>query len=244
MLTQIGERDGERVISVHIHEATMDVELISGLALVVDDVEQAGIENFVLQFSGSPDSVTGDFPSFSPDAARSDVRHFARWDSLLRRISQLQAKTLAAYEGRIGAAAIHAGFVTDLRLASVGTRLTLTPLTTGAFPGMGAYWLPKFIGLGNARKLLLLGADLTAEQASKLGLVDVVADSVEAAVDATIDTTRQLTPEAAYFTRRIVDECYWLEHSAAAELAKAARFKLGMPTPDHQTFQPVYAREA
>jgi enoyl-CoA hydratase/carnithine racemase len=218
--------------------------LISGLALVLDDVEQAGIENFVLQFCGGPDSVTGDFPFFRPDAARSDVRHFARWEALLRRMSQLKAKTFAAYSGRIGTAAIHAGFVMDLRLASAGTRLTLAAPATGAFPGMGAYWLPKFVGLGNARKMLLLGEELTAEHAAQLGLFDVVADTVEAAVDATISTTSQLTPEAAYFTRRILDEGYWLEHSAAAELAKAARFKLGMPMPEHQTFKPAYAREA
>ena len=54
---------------------------------------------------------------------------------------------------------------------------------------MGAYWLPKFVGLGNARRMFLLGEDLTAAHASRLGLVDVVDESVDAAVDATIKAT-------------------------------------------------------
>ena len=48
-------------------------------------------------------------------------------------------------------------------------------------------------------------------------------------MDTTLKTTGPVAPEAAYFTRRVLDDCYRLEHPAAVEQAKAARFKLGMP---------------
>jgi len=243
MLTVIDEGVGERVLTAQIHEAAIDAELVSALESVLDDVEHGGIENFVLQFTGGPDSVTGDFPSWPPGPVRSDMRHFARWDETLWRISRLTAKTFAAYDGRVGAAAVQAGLVMDLRLASAQARLALGSLSGGRFPGMGAYWLPKFVGLGTARRIFLLGEDLTAEHASRLGLVDVVDDTVKAAVDATIKIMGPVTPEAARFTRRILDDCYLLEHSAAAELAKAARYKLGMPNHHHQAPQRASARE-
>jgi enoyl-CoA hydratase/carnithine racemase len=233
MLTLIDEGDGERVLKVQIHEATIDTELISALESVLNNVEHDEIENFVLQFSGEPDSVTGEFPLWRPGPVRSDMRYFARWDETLSRISRLKAKTFAAYDGRVGAAAVHVGLVMDLRLASLQARLSLGSLSEGRFPGMGAYWLPKFVGLGNARRIFLLGEDLMASHASGLGLVDVVEDTVEAVVDATIKAMRSVTPEAACFTRRILDDCYLLEHSAAAELAKAARYKVGMPNHEH-----------
>jgi enoyl-CoA hydratase/carnithine racemase len=232
MLTVIDEGDGERVLTVRLHEATIDAGLISALQSELDDVEHGGIENFVLQFSGDADSVTGEFPSGRPGPARSDMRYFARWDEMLSRISRLKAKTLAVYDGRVGAAAVQAGLVMDLRLASAQARLSLGSLSEGRFPGMGAYWLPKFVGLGQARRIFLLGEDLTASRASQLGLVDVVEDTVEAVVDATIKAMRPVTPEAACFTRRILDDCYLLEPAAAAELAKAARYKVGMPSHD------------
>ncbi len=232
MLTVIDERNGERVLTVRFHETTIDAELISVLQSVLDDVEHGAIENFVLQFSGDADSVTGEFPSWRPGPARGDMRYFARWDEMLSRLSRLKAKTLAAYDGRVGAAAVHAGLVMDLRLSSAQARLSLGSLPEGRFPGMGAYWLPKFVGLGHARRIFLLGEDLTASRACRLGLVDAVEDTVEAVVDATIKAMRPVTPEAACFTRRILDDCYVLEPAAAAELAKAARYKVGLPSHD------------
>jgi enoyl-CoA hydratase/carnithine racemase len=246
MLTEIEERDDERVLTVQIYEATVDAELVSALASVLDDVERGRIENFVLQFSGGSDSVTGDLPAEHPGPVRSDVRHFAalkRWDELVWRISRLKAKTFAAYDGRVGAAAVHVGLGMDLRLASAQARLALGSLSDGRLPGTGAYWLPKFVGLGNARRIFLLGEDLTAWHASRLGLVDVVEDTLATAVAATIEAARSVTPEAAYFTRRILDDCYFLEHSAVDELAKAARFKLGMHNHDRAQQQRVLTRE-
>ena len=186
----------------------------------------------MLRFDGAGDAVSGDFPSWPAGGGRADMRYFARWDETLSRISRLEAKTFAAYDGRVGAAAVQIGLVTDLRLASTRARLVAGKPSRGPLPGMGAYWLPKFIGLGNARRMFLLGEDLTAAHAARLGLLDVVDESVEAAVGATIKALRPVTPEAACFTRRVLDDCYLLERGAAAELAKAARYKVGMPHGD------------
>jgi enoyl-CoA hydratase/carnithine racemase len=232
MLTVVRECDGERVLTVQIDEAAIDVEVVSTLASVLNEIEHSRIENFVLQFSPNSDSGTGDFPSWPPGPVRSDIRFFARWDETVARISKLKTKTFAAYDGRVGAAAVHVGLVMDLRVASAQARLALGGLADGRFPGMGAYWLPKFVGLGNARKVFLLGDDLSAQRAFELGLVDVVDHTVEAVVEGTLEATHAVTPEAAYFNRRILDDCYLLEHSAAVELAKAARFKLGVPNHD------------
>jgi enoyl-CoA hydratase/carnithine racemase len=230
VLTAIGECDGERVLTLRIDEAAIDAELVGAVESVLDDIGQHGVENLVFRFTGGTDAVAGRFPSWQPGPARDDMRYFARWDEALGRISRLRAKTLTAYDGRVGAAAVQVGFVTDIRLSSARARLSLGSLSDGSFPGMGAYWLPKFVGVGTARRIFLLGEELTAERASRLGLIDIIDDTVEAAIDAAIKSMRPVTPEAACFTRRILDDCYVLERAAAAELAKAARYKVGMPT--------------
>lgn len=227
MLTAAHESDGERVLVARVPEASVDTELVHALGTVLDDVEHAGIENFVLIFTGAAEVAAGDFPVWPPGAGRPDMRYFARWDELLSRISRLTAKTFAGYQGRAGAAAIQAGLVMDLRLASSDARLSLGSLAEGRFPGMGAYWLPKFVGLGAARRMLLLGEDLTAAHAARIGLLDVVEPALDAAVESTVKALRPVTPEAASFSRRLLDDCYLLEHGAAAELAKAARYRVG-----------------
>ena len=228
MLTVAQEADGERVLTARLDEATIDTDLISRLESVLDDIERGGIEHLVLLFSGAPESVTGDFPSWPPGPDRSDMRYFARWDEMLSRISRLKAKTFAGYHGRVGPAAVQAGLVMDLRLASAQARLSLGSLPEGRFPGMGAYWLPKFVGLGTARKIFLLGQDLTADEAARLGLADALGDTLDAVVENSVKALRAVTPESACFTRRILDDCYLLEHAAAVGLAKAARYKMGM----------------
>ena len=229
MLTVTEEADGERVLTARLGAATIDTEVISALGSELDNLERAGIENLVLLFSGGPEAVTGDFPPWPPGPGRGDMRYFARWDELLSRISRLQAKTFAGYDGRVGPAAVQAGLVTDLRLASAHARLWMGSLAEGRFPGIGAYWLPKFIGLGTARKIFLLGEDLTAHDAARLGLVDALGDTLDAVVEKSVKALRAVTPEAARLTRRILDDCYVLEHAAAVELTKAARYKVGMP---------------
>jgi enoyl-CoA hydratase/carnithine racemase len=229
MLTVIGECDGERVLRVQIQAGSAGAPLIGELEAALHDAERGVAENFVLQFTGGPGSAAGEFPRWPPGAARPDMRYFARWDEILARMSRLKAKTYAAYDGRVGAAGVQAGLVMDLRLASASARLRPGGLSEGHFPGMGAHWLPKFIGLGNARRIFLLGEELTAQHASRLGLLDCVEDTVEAAIDVTIKAMRPVTAEAACYTRRILDESYAMERAATAELTKAARYKLGMP---------------
>jgi enoyl-CoA hydratase/carnithine racemase len=229
VLTTTEDVDGERVLTARLGAATIDTGVIAALGSELDKVERAGIENFVLLFTGGAEAVTGDFPSWPPGSGRGDMRYFARWDDLLSRISRLQAKTLAGYDGRVGPAAVQAGLVMDLRLASAQARLSLGSLAEGRFPGMGAYWLPKFVGLGTARKIFLLGADLAAQDAAGLGLVDALGDTLEAVAERSVKALRAVTPEAARLTRRILDDCYVLEHAAAVELTKAARYKVGMP---------------
>jgi enoyl-CoA hydratase/carnithine racemase len=232
MLTTLSEESGERVLTVRIEEPVIDLALVAALGRILEDLERNGTENLVLMFGAGPGPASGDFPAFRPSPDRGDMRYFARWDELLARISRLTAKTFAAYDGRAGAAAVQAGLVMDLRLASAGARLCLGSLSAGRFPGAGAYWLPKFVGLGQARRIFLLGEDLTASTASRLGLVDVVEETAEAALAATIKAMRPVTPEAARLTRRILDDCYLLEPAAAAEMAKAVRFRVGMPDQD------------
>jgi hypothetical protein len=123
MLTMTYENDGERVLTVRIREATIDAELITALESVLNDAEHGGIESFVLQFRSGSDSVTLSFPSRLPGRAGSDMRHFAGRDQSLSRNSRLTAERFAALHGRVGAAAVDSGLVTDPRLAPARARL-------------------------------------------------------------------------------------------------------------------------
>jgi hypothetical protein len=147
MLTGLDEVDGERLLTVRLSGATIDADTVDLLGAVLADAAHGRPDNVVLRFDGDGDgeAVTGDFPSWPGGARRADMRYLGRWDEAISRLSRLEAKTFAAYDGRVGAAAVQIGLVTDLRLASTRSRLSLGSLPEGRSPGMGAYWLPKFM---------------------------------------------------------------------------------------------------
>jgi hypothetical protein len=64
MLTTIGERDGERVLTLCIDEATIDAELMAQVESVLADSMDPGAEIVVFHFTGRADSVAGGFPTW------------------------------------------------------------------------------------------------------------------------------------------------------------------------------------
>ena len=140
MLTTIEECDGERMLTLRIDEASIDAELVRVIESVLDDFAQHGVENLVFRFTGDRDCVAGEFPSWQPGPARSDMRYFARWDETLARICRLRAKTLTAYDGRVGAAAVQVG----------GAQAFALPRPGGAALEHGAARLLVQVGLDHA----------------------------------------------------------------------------------------------
>jgi enoyl-CoA hydratase/carnithine racemase len=71
----------------------------------------------------------------------------------------------------------------DLRVAAEDATLGLPAVKECLIPGLGAYRLPRLIGMGRARELLLLGDTIDARRALEIGLVNSVVprDQLESA---------------------------------------------------------------
>jgi enoyl-CoA hydratase/carnithine racemase len=219
--------DGERVLSIIIDDLELGGELVGALHSALE-AEARGEEGaVVIRFEGRPHAVVGEFPAMTPGPGREDMRFFAQWEDLIAGLARLRAKTFVGYQGTVGAAAVQLGLVVDLRLAAAGARLRVGSLVPGRFPGTTVFWLAKFCGLGEARRLLLLDGMLESVEAVRLGLLDVVAPELDLAVEEVLRQLRPLTAEAACFLRRILDESYRNERVSALEQIKAARFRVG-----------------
>ena len=64
----------------------------------------------------------------------------------------------------------------DIRLASPNAKLGLTEVTLGIIPGGGGTQrLPRLIGRGKAKEMLLMGLQLSAKEALEIGLINHIA---------------------------------------------------------------------
>ena len=83
--------------------------------------------------------------------------------------------TVAAFNGVAVGLGVTMTLCMDLRIAAAGALLKLNFAELGILPGLGSsFALPRLIGLGQAKKLLLCDRELPARRALALGLIEEV----------------------------------------------------------------------
>jgi enoyl-CoA hydratase/carnithine racemase len=99
---------------------------------------------------------------------------FRRWDVALARIESIPVATVAAIQGPCLGGGLQITLCCDLRVASEDATFGLSAVRHGIIPGLATYRLPRHIGLGAAREMMLLGEIWDAARAHRQGLVNRV----------------------------------------------------------------------
>src|SRR5881628_1292544 len=125
--------------------------------------------------------VTGEGRSFCSgldltQLAQGDITvdWFHRAELALRALETMDKVVIAGVQGHCIGGGLQVIITCDVRVAAADAILGL-PATKEAFlPGMGTYRLPRLIGTGWARHLILSGETIGAEEAYRIGLVNRV----------------------------------------------------------------------
>ncbi len=103
-----------------------------------------------------------------------------KWERVVRRFERLGRLTVAVASGECAGMALDLLLAADVRIAEPGTRLRLTWVGGGAWPGMTVYRLTQQAGAAGIRRAVLLGTPIETDRALALNLVDEVsADPAE-----------------------------------------------------------------
>lgn len=108
---------------------------------------------------------------------RPDLGEYLRgtYSRLVTKIVGLRKPVVAALHGPVYGAGLGIALACDLRVAEEGARFSVAFIKIGLMPDAGiTYFLPRMIGLGRAMEMSMLGDDLDAEEARRLGLVSRV----------------------------------------------------------------------
>lgn len=133
---------------------------------------------------------------------RKSADAFARINSaLFREIEQCQYPTIAAIRGFALGGGCELALACDIRICGEGARLGQPEVSLGIIPGAGAtYRLPRIVGQGVARELILTGRIIDAQTALRLGLVsDVVTD--DGVITAGIKIAEEIASNSALAVR-------------------------------------------
>src|SRR6185436_8996922 len=99
---------------------------------------------------------------------------FRRWELALAKIEAIPVATVAAIQGPCLGGGLQITLCCDLRVAGDDASFGLSAVRHGIIPGLATYRLPRLIGMGAAREMMLLGDTWDAARARAEGLVSRV----------------------------------------------------------------------
>src|SRR5436190_2218637 len=120
-----------------------------------------------------------DLKTLLQQAQSGDMRAFtAQRQRIFNRLAALKIPTIAAIHGACAGGGYEVTLACDYRIASddAATRIGLPETTLGLIPAWGGCTrLPRLIGVEKAAEVILRGKLYSAQEASRLGLVDEIA---------------------------------------------------------------------
>jgi len=138
-------------------------------------------------------------------------------------LAALSQPTLAAIGGRALSAGLELALACDIRIAGDDARFAAPETAAGGLPRAGgSQRLPRAIGRAHALRLLLLGEEIDAAEALRLGLVSrvVARGELDAAVAALAATIASRGPIATRFAKEAV------HRGSELTLEQALRYEL------------------
>ncbi len=113
---------------------------------------------------------------------------------------------IARIQGHVLGAGLELAAACDLRVASTRAMFGMPEVQIGLPSVVEAALLPRLIGAGRARWLLMTGANIDAEHALQWGLIEqaVAADALDGAIGALVDRLVANGPQAMRAQKRLI----------------------------------------
>ncbi len=127
-------------------------------------------------------------------------------NTVQHKLARLNMPTLAWVEGDCIGGGCGLALACDMRLANDAARFGITPAKLGlVYPLHDVKLLIDLVGAGQARRMLYTGELIDADEALRIGLIELVADSPEAQIGALLSASPHSIRESKRMIRFVLD---------------------------------------
>jgi enoyl-CoA hydratase/carnithine racemase len=195
--------------------------------------------------------VTGEGRSFSTGidlkqlaAGEIDMTYHHRWEAALRTFELMKKVVICAINGYCIGGGLQLALACDIRLAAASAQFGLPAIKEGLVPGMGVWRLPRYVGMGRARQLILSGDMVDARTALAIGMIDEVAEdtALMARVQSTAERYLQSPWSSVLLSKQMTNRAFDLPFDAFLEEYFAAQTE-AMRSEDHFAAMRAYSQE-
>jgi enoyl-CoA hydratase/carnithine racemase len=158
----------ERYLNAMSNEAIMQLNRIA-MALR----EDPDVRVVIIRGQGRAFSTGIDLKELSSE--KIDMSYHHLWEPTLRIFELMEKIIVVGMHGYCLGGALQLALACDIRVSTPECRIGLPAIRESLIPGLGVWRLPRYIGLGRAKKMILGGEDISGEEALSIGLVDHLA---------------------------------------------------------------------
>jgi enoyl-CoA hydratase len=145
----------------------------------------------------------------NPDKLPEAIEYLESWQILTRAMLAHPGIIIIGLHGWVIGGGFEHTLACDLRIAASDTRIMLPELGVGLFfSNASTKLLPRIIGEGRAKQLMILGNEISAEEALNMGLVNIVCkpEGLKRILKRTANSIVQKSHMALRLTKKFINE--------------------------------------
>jgi enoyl-CoA hydratase/carnithine racemase len=106
-----------------------------------------------------------------------NMTYFQLWEKALRTFEMMEKLVIVGMHGYCLGGGLQLALAADIRVSTPDCQMGLPAIKESLIPGLSSWRLPKYVGWGWAKKLVIGGQNISGEEALRIGLVDHIASA-------------------------------------------------------------------
>jgi enoyl-CoA hydratase/carnithine racemase len=132
--------------------------------------EDSDVRVAIIRGEGRAFSTGIDLKELAAD--RIEMDYHRRWEQALRLFETMEKLVIVGMHGYCLGGALQLALAADIRVSTAECQIGLPAIKESLIPGLGTLRLPRYIGWGRAKKMILGGKNIDGQEALRIGLVD------------------------------------------------------------------------
>ena len=174
-------------------------------------------------------------------AGETPHQYYENWDRALRILEQAEKILICAMHGYALGGGLQLALACDIRIATEDCKLGLPAIKEGIVPGLGTFRLPRYIGLGRAKWMVLSGENIDGRRGHEIGLIDHVikAEDFDAELVSLVERYSRVCSEGTLQSKMLLNMPFDMPHGQFFE-EYLRRQRIALASPDHQEAMSAY----
>ena len=139
---------------------------------------------------------------------------FVDWEKAMSWCEEMEKPVLCGIHGYCLGGGLQLALACDIRVCATDAVMGLTAIKECLIPALGVWRLPRYIGLGRAKRLIMTGENIGAAEAHAIGLVDFVVepDQLQAKLDELCEKFKRVAPTSFKHCKRLTNRAFDMDH--------------------------------